>query len=126
MFTGLKEKFVVRLYAGGYFNNLRALNQTFVPMSKLHRHNNVYTVSTAFHRVQRLRGEWNKPTHCIVVMMMIAFGVSLSCSTVAGRVYAALSEQGLTPGRVWLLLAVFGCVLPEVLHRSVSADDYKA
>lgn len=30
--AGLKES--SRLCAGGYFNNLRALNQTFVPMSK--------------------------------------------------------------------------------------------
>ena len=47
------------------------------------------------------------------------------CDQVAGWMYAALSERGYMPGRVWLLLVAFGCVLPEMLHRSVSDNDYK-
>ena len=43
---------------------------------------------------------------------------------VYGRSYAALTGRGLYAGRVWLLIAVVAGVVPELIHRSISAERY--
>ncbi len=43
---------------------------------------------------------------------------------VYGRPYAALTGRGLYAGRVWLLIAVVAGVVPELIHRSISAERY--
>jgi hypothetical protein len=44
---------------------------------------------------------------------------------VSGRVYARLSSRGFYPGRLWLLVAVLAGVVPELIHRSISAEKYR-
>lgn len=43
---------------------------------------------------------------------------------VYGRTYAALTQRGVYAGHVWLLIAVVAGVVPEVIHRSISAQRY--
>ena len=42
-----------------------------------------------------------------------------------GRTYAWLSKTGLYPGRMWLMVAVLAGVIPELLHRSISPEQYR-
>jgi hypothetical protein len=43
---------------------------------------------------------------------------------VYGRTYAALTQRGMYAGKVWLLIAVVAGVVPELIHRSISMDQY--
>lgn len=43
---------------------------------------------------------------------------------VYGRAYAALTKRGRYPGQVWLLIAVVAGLVPELIHRSISAGRY--
>ena len=41
-----------------------------------------------------------------------------------GRSYAAFTQRGMYAGHVWLLIALVAGILPEMIHRSISANRY--